>query len=64
MLWDGYIHINGNLHVKLLFRGESSIEKDSPFVEQYLQPIEADNREDAISKLIKENNLIETNGKV
>lgn len=49
--WDGYIHINGHLQVKRMFNGESSIEKDSPFVARYIEPVKAENRDEAIKLL-------------
>lgn len=48
--WHGYIHVNGQLQVKRFFDG-NEIDKSSPFVERYLAPVEADDREDAIKKL-------------
>jgi len=56
--WDGYIHINGNLQVKRMFGDKSSIEKDSPFVKRYIEPIEAVTRGEAIKLLKKKAELI------
>ena len=51
MKWDGYIHVNGQLIVKRLWGNESCIERDSPFVKKYIEPVEAIDRDDAFDKL-------------
>lgn len=48
--WHGYIHVDGGLKVKRYF-GPDDIDKSSPFVERYLAPVEADDRDDAVKKL-------------
>ncbi len=50
--WHGYIHTNGTLQVKRFF-SRDDIDQSSPFVSIYLNPIEAENRGDAIEKLSK-----------
>jgi len=47
MKWDAYIHTNGNLIIKRLWGEESTIDTNSPFVAEYIQPVEADTREEA-----------------
>lgn len=52
--WWGYIHENGSLHVKRYFDEEDLKDAEaSPFVERVLQPIEAENREQALKKFNK-----------
>ena len=56
--WDGYVHINGDVHVKRIWGSKSSIDKDSPFVYMYLGPVQASNREEAVNLLIEEARII------
>lgn len=48
-LWWGYLHSNGTIQVKRYFDVEDLMEaRGSPFVDKVFQPIQAENREDAI----------------
>ena len=55
MQWWGYKHINGSIHVKRFFSQEDLTEAaESPFVDCYTRPIDAESREDAITKVTEE----------
>ena len=49
--WWGYLHINGSVQVKVFF-GEDDVEnaRESPFVEEVVQPFSARDRDEAIEK--------------
>jgi len=51
MKYDGYIHVNGQLIVKRLWGNESLIDRSSPFVKMYIEPVEAHGRDEAFDKL-------------
>lgn len=52
MLWWGYVHKDGSYHVKRFFDKEDLKDAEiSPFVEQVIQPFDAQDREDALKKL-------------
>lgn len=51
--WDAYIHTNGSLIVKRFFNNESFIEKDSPFVLYYIEPVEAEDYDTAYNMIVK-----------
>jgi hypothetical protein len=55
MKWWGYKHINGSIHVKRFFSQEDITEaSESPFVVCCTKVIDADSREDAITKVTEE----------
>lgn len=48
LLWWGYLHVNGGLHLKRYF-GREDIRQatESPFVDEAYGPFEADTRDEA-----------------
>lgn len=49
--WYGYLHANGSIQVKRFFDSRDLFDcHDSPFVADYTQPFDADDREDALRK--------------
>jgi len=54
ILWWGYRHVDGTLHLKRYFDVQDLIEaRESPFVEVHTNKFEAPSREDAMIKLKK-----------
>ena len=53
LMWWGYLHINGTIHLKRYFsKLDIQDAKMSSFVKYTVQPFEADNREKALKLLI------------
>jgi hypothetical protein len=54
MMWWGYIHENGSLHVKIFFGPEDLSEaRESPFVRSVHGPWKVNSREEALDRLRK-----------
>ena len=50
--WWGYMHTSGTIQAKRFFSHKDIAEaRESPFVETYYWPFEADNREEALKIL-------------
>lgn len=61
ILWWGYLHDNGSVHVKRFFDQRDLAEaRESDFVEAVTGPFKANSREDAM--VIASNNLGEDDG--
>lgn len=52
ILWWGYLHTSGTIHLKRYFSEEDISEaRSSPFVQEVKQPFEASNRDEAYNIL-------------
>lgn len=50
--WWGYVHVNGNLHVKRYFSMEDLVEaRQSPFVDRVYGPWPCNSRDEAVENL-------------